>query len=106
PAMRKIAGAQKTGGSFLDRLQANAGRLISITPLKAPSGNEPADVLARVDIEAAHADINGALADLARLPDNVRAPAKDWIAKVKARQAALAAAHRFSANAARALGKG
>ena len=42
----------------------------------------------------------------AKLPDKVRAPAKDWIARAKARQAARAAAQSFAARAARALGKG
>ncbi len=41
--------------------------------------------------------LRSALADLAKLPDKVRAPAKDWIAKAKARQDALAAAQSFSA---------
>ena len=106
PAMRKVAGAQKSSGSFLERLQANASKLVRITPVQAPAGNDPSDVLARIEAEAAHADIASALTDLAKLPDNVRAPAKDWIAKAKARQDALAAAQSFSAQSARALGKG
>ena len=106
PAMRKAAGEQKISGSFLERLQANASKLVRITPVQAPAGNDPSDVLARIEVEAAHADIAGALADLAKLPDNVRSVAKDWIAKAKARQDALAAAQSFSAQSARALGKG
>ncbi len=106
PTMRKVAGAEKPTGSFLDRLQANAGKLVRITPVEAPAGNDPSDVLARIEAEAAQADIANALADLGKLPDKVREPAKDWIAKAKARQEALAAAQSFAANAARALGKG
>ena len=106
PAMRKVAGAQKSSGSFLERLQANASKLVRITPVQAPAGNDPSDVLARIEVEAAHADIASALTDLAKLPDNVRAPAKDWIVKAKAWQDALAAAQSFSAQSARALGKG
>lgn len=105
PAMRKAAGADETG-SFLDRLQANASKLVRIRPVEAPSGDAPADVLARIEVEAAHEDIAGALADLAKLPPAVRAPARDWIAKAKARQDALAAAQRFAAETARALGSG
>ena len=106
PTMRKAAGAQKATGSFLDRITANASKLVRITPVEAPAGSDPSDVLARIETEAAHADIANALADLAKLPDKVRAPAKDWIARAKARQAALAAAQSFAASAARALGKG
>jgi hypothetical protein len=106
PTMRKAAGAKKTSSSFLERLQANANKLVRITPVEGPAGNDVSDVLARIEAEAAHADITNALADLAKLPDNVRAPANDWIAKAKARQDALAAARSFSASATRALGKG
>jgi hypothetical protein len=106
PAMRRAAGAQKTTGGILERLQANAEKLVRITPVEAPAGSAPGDVLARIEAEAARADIAKALADLARLPDNVRSVAKAWIARARARQAALAAAQSFAANATRALGKG
>ena len=64
----------------------------------------PSAVLARIEVDAAKADIDGALADLGKLPEAARAPAQGWIAKAKARQAALAAARQFAADTARALG--
>lgn len=103
PAMLKASGAEATPGSFLERLQANASRLVRVTPVEAPPGDDPSAVLARIDIAAAHGDIAGALANLARLPEPARAPARGWIEKARARQAALAAANEFAANAARAL---
>jgi hypothetical protein len=106
PAMRKAAGAEATGGTFLDRLQVNANKLVRIRPVEAPAGDAPADVLARIEAEAAQVDIAGALADLARLPPQVRVTAQAWIARAKARQAALTAAQRFAAESARALGNG
>jgi hypothetical protein len=106
PALRKAANAEPSSGGFLERLQANASRLVRITPVATPSGNDAADVLTRLQREAARADIDGALADLAKLPDKIRAPAQAWIAEVEARQAALAAAREFAAQSARALGKG
>lgn len=106
PAMRKVAGTPTASGSFLERLQANAEKLVRVTPVETPAGNAPADILARIEAAAAHADIAAALSDLAKLPDNVRAPAQGWIAKAEARQAALAAARSIAANAARGLGKG
>ncbi len=105
PALLKASGAQKPPSGFLDRLQANASRIVRISPVNAPQGDTPADVLARLEVAAAHDDIAAALAALAKLPQSVRAPAQDWIAKAKARQAALAAAGSFAASAARALGQ-
>jgi hypothetical protein len=103
PTMIKNADAAPQGG-FLDRLQANAGRLVRIRPVSAPPGDEPSAVLARLEIDAAKADIAAALADLGRLDEATRAPAQGWIEKAQARQAALEAAHNFAADTARALG--
>lgn len=105
PAIRKAAGAPAASGGFLQQLQANASKLVRIQPITAPPGDDPSAVLARLDDEAARADIAGALADLAKLPEPTRAPVQDWIEKAHARQAALAAAQRFAADAARRLGQ-
>ena len=51
PALLKAAGAQKTSGSFLDRLQANASKLVRIEPVAAPQGDTPSDVLARIEVD-------------------------------------------------------
>jgi hypothetical protein len=104
PAMLKISGAQAPRGGFLERLQANAGRLVRVRPVDAPIGDDASTVLARLEIDAAKADIPAALADLGKLADATRAPAQGWIAKVQARQAALAAARQYAADTARALG--
>jgi len=105
PALVKAAGAGAAPAGFLERLQANAGQLVRVRPLDAPAGDDPAAVLARLEVDAANADIDGALADLGKLPEPARKPAQAWIAKAKSRQAALAAARDFAAAAARALGK-
>ena len=105
PAMQKAAGAQTPAGGFLERLQANAGKLVRIRPLDAPAGDDAAAALARVETETTRADIPAALADLERLDPAVRAPAQNWIAKAQARQAALAAARQLVADTARALGR-
>ena len=104
PGMLKLAGPQTPATGFLDRLQANAGNLVRIRPVDAPVGDDAGAVLARIEIAAAHADIAGALTDLALLPDATRAPAQAWIAKAQARQAALAAARAFAVDTARTLG--
>jgi len=105
PAMLKASGSQKSPAGFLERLQANAGSLVHIRPMNAPAGDSPSDVLARIEVAAANADIAGALADLGKLPAAARAPAQAWIAKAKARQQALAAARALAADAAGKLGK-
>ena len=104
PAMLKISGAQAPDGGFLERLEANAGRLVRIRPVDAPPGDDASSVLARIEIDAAKADIPAGLTDLGQLTDAARAPAQVWIAKAKLRQAALAAALRYAADTARALG--
>jgi hypothetical protein len=104
PAMLKISGAQAPQGGFLERLQANAGKLVRIRPVDVPPGDDPSAVLARLEIDAAKADIAGALADLGKLADATRTPAQAWMERAKARQAALAAARQYAADTARALG--
>jgi hypothetical protein len=104
PVMLKISGARAPGGSFLERLQANAGKLVRIRPVDAPPGNDPSAVLARIEVDAARSDIPAALTDFGKLDDATRAPAQAWIIKANARQAALAAARQYAAGAARAIG--
>ncbi len=105
PAMQKVTGAQAPSGGFLERLEANAGKLVRIRPLDAPAGDDASAVLARMEIETTRVDIPAALADLEHLDPAVRAPAQAWIAKAKARQTVLAAARQLAADAAHALGK-
>ncbi len=103
PGMRKSV-TPAPSGDFFARLQANASQLVRIQPVDAPAGDDPSTVLARLDVDAAHADIAAALTDLGKLTDAQRAPAQAWIDKAKSRQAALAAARQFAADTARSLG--
>jgi hypothetical protein len=104
PAMLKISEAQAAAGGFLDRLEANAGRLVRIRPVNAPPGDDASAVLARLESDAAKADIPAALTALGKLPEATRAPALAWIAKARARHAALSSARQYAADTARALG--
>jgi hypothetical protein len=104
PAMLQISGAAAPEGGFLERLQANAGKLVRIRPVTAPTGDEPSAVLARLEIDASKADIAAALSDLGKLDSATRAAAQAWTAKAQGRQAALAAARQYAADTARALG--
>ena len=108
PALNNSLHTQPSG-NFLERLQANAGKLVRVTPVNAPVGDDPSTVLARLEVEASKADIAGALADLGKLDnaplaDASRLAVRQWIAKAKARDDALNAARQFAAGAARALG--
>jgi hypothetical protein len=104
PAMLQISSAAAPEGGFLERLQANAGKLVRVRPVTAPSGDDPSAVLAHLEIDASKADIAAALSDLGKLDSATRAPAQAWIAKAQARQAALDAARNYAVDTARALG--
>jgi hypothetical protein len=105
PAMIKNAGPQTAPeGNFIERLQANASKLVRVRPVDAPVGEDTASVLARVDIAVSKADIPAALGELMKLPETVRVPAHAWIAKVQARQTVANAVRSLVANTSSTLG--
>ena len=105
PALTQASGVEnETTGTFIERLRANAGRLVHVTPVNAPKGDAPSDVLARLKIEAAHSDIDAALNDIAKLPPAAQAKASDWVATAKARREALNAARQLASETAQSLG--
>jgi hypothetical protein len=105
PALLRAAGAGPSEGGFLEKLQANAERLVRIRPIEEIPGDDPAAVIARIEVKVVHADLPGALMELGNLPATVRAPALAWIAKAQARADALAASRTFAADALAALAK-
>jgi hypothetical protein len=105
PAMRRLADAPTATGNFLDRLQANAERLVRIRPIEEASGDDSIAVITRIDAMAARLDIPGALSELAKLPAPVRAPAEKWIKTAEWRGAAVAASRRLASDALAALGQ-
>jgi hypothetical protein len=105
PSLQRAAGAPPAQTSLLGRLEDNAKNLVRVTPVDAPAGDDPAAVIARLNVHAAHADLAAALTDIARLPQPAQTLAAPWVQKVNARNAALAAARRISAAALAALGK-
>jgi hypothetical protein len=102
--MMKAGGGPKPSGSFIEKLQANAEKLVRIRPLDAPPGDDAPAVLTRIESDIAKADIAGALADVGKLPEPARQVAVDWVTRASARQQALSAARQFAAVTARALG--
>jgi hypothetical protein len=105
PALREAAGQSSRGGGFLEKLQANAGKLVRIHPTEETPGSDPATIVDRIEIKAGKGDIAGALAELAALPPAARAPAADWMAKAQARAAAGDAGRRLAADALAGLSK-
>lgn len=102
-SLRQASGTKPPDATFLGRLEDNARNLVHITPVNAPPGNEPAAVISRLDAEARHADLAAALADVAHLPPAARTIASPWVAKVNARDAAIAASRRIATDALAAL---
>jgi hypothetical protein len=103
PVMQRAAGATPRDGGLIDRLQANAERLVRIRPVGEVSGDDAVAALARIETKANQPDIAGALAELAKLPPAVRAPALAWIARAESRGKAIEASRRLAADAVSAL---
>jgi hypothetical protein len=105
PALQQAAEPAANNSSFLGRLEGNAQRLVRITPVDAPPGDDPTSVATRISVDAAHADIAAALADIAKLPDAAKSPVGAWVEKAQARNAAIAASRKLAADALAALSK-
>ena len=105
PALTEAAEPKQTQSTFLDRIEVNAQRLVRSTPIDAPAGDDPRSVAMRIGFDASHGDIDAALADIAKLPDAAKVIAASWVQKAQARNAAIAASLKLTANALAALGK-
>lgn len=104
PSLLKVSGTEPNDGSFLGRLENNAKNLVRITPVGAPAGDDPLSIVARLNAEAARADIAAALDDIARLPQSAKTLAQPWVQKASARDKAIAASRRIAADALAGLG--
>jgi hypothetical protein len=103
PALQDAAEPHSADTTFVERLKSNAQKLVRITPLTAPTGNDPQAVVDRIRLAAAHADIVAALADINALPDAAKPLAAAFTKKAAAREAALAASRQIAAEALAAL---
>jgi hypothetical protein len=103
PALQRASGTAASENTFLGRLEANAQKLVRVTPIDAPSGDASGMFVARIDADAARGDISAALADIARLPDAERSLVESWTKKAQAREAAITASRRIAADALAAL---
>jgi hypothetical protein len=103
PALQDASEPHSGETTFVERLKSNAQKLVRITPLNAPPGNDPQDVVDRIQRDAAHADIGAALADINALPDAAKPLAAAFSKKAAAREAALAESRQIAAEALAAL---
>jgi hypothetical protein len=103
PALQEASEPRSGDTTFVERLKSNAQKLVRITPLNAPAGNNPQAVVDRIRLDAAHADIGAALADIGTLPDAAKPLAAAFTQKAAAREAALAASRQIAADALAAL---
>jgi hypothetical protein len=105
PDFERLSDAAPGDATFLKRLESNAEKLVRITPVDAPLGNDPATVIVRINVDAARGDMAAGLADIGALPAPAQAVATAWVKKAAAREAALAASRRIAADALAALAK-
>jgi hypothetical protein len=97
------AAVPTSGSGILDRLRASAERLVRIRPVGEVAGDDPAAVVSRVEAKVGRDDVEGALADLAKLSAPVRAHAEAWRRKAQTRAQALAASRRLAEEAVAAM---
>jgi hypothetical protein len=102
PVLQRIANAAQskqtsaTGNSMLDRLQSGLAKLVHV---ERNVGSAPTDKPALVATSIRRDDLAAARQDIARLPQASDAEVQAWIKSVDAREAALMAAQKFSAEA-------
>lgn len=96
------AEATTTGSTMIDRLQAGAAKLVRVQRADAV-GNDSGSIVARVTAAALRNDLSEARRELVTLAPADRTAAQDWLNKVDAREAALAASRKFSTDAMSAL---
>lgn len=96
--------AQPAPSGMVERLQQSAAKLVRVQRTDAAaSGN--AAILARITSAAQRDDVAEAKRELMQLPASDRVPVQAWIAKMDAREAALAASRQFAADTMAALSK-
>jgi hypothetical protein len=96
--------APPPGAGIVERLQAGASKLVRIERTDGV-GNDRGAIVARVTAAALRNDFAEARRELMTLPESERAPAKAWLDKADARDAALAASRKFADDALAGLAK-
>lgn len=85
-------------GTYFDRLQAGAEKLVRIRPVGDAPADDPAAMIGRIELAMTHRDLAAVVAELDRLPAPASALAEAWRKKAFARQAAIDTARRMAAS--------
>jgi hypothetical protein len=101
--VRRPVGTEPRDGGILDRLQANAERLVRIQRIDEAQRVDFGAIIAHVRSRVAQGDIAGAIEDLGKLPAEARAAAQTWIDKAETRNRAIEVSRKFAADAVAAL---
>jgi hypothetical protein len=99
----QAAKVEPSEGGFFSRLQSNAEHLVRVRPIEETPGDDPSNVILRIELKTARGDIPGVLSEFAKLPPQVRAPAESWIRQAEGRETAINLARKISADALGAL---
>jgi hypothetical protein len=105
PALAKSVGTTPREGGILDRLKANAERIVRVRPIDEVAGDDPSAIVRRIEIRAEQGNLVGAISEIAKLPEPSRALTKEWVARVEARNAAVEAGRKFAAAALASIAK-
>ena len=95
PKLAPPAQEETTGTGIIDRLKAGASKLVKVERTDAV-GSDRGAVVARVTAAALRNDVAETRRELDSLAPADRAAAQNWLDKVKARDAALAASRQFA----------
>jgi hypothetical protein len=91
PAIRAAAEPKNSGG-VMDRLMANMGKVVRVTPVGEVVGDDPAALASQIGASLDRGQIAQALAAWQRLPEGARQASQEWAQAAQARLGADAAA--------------
>jgi hypothetical protein len=105
PELLRVSAPAGRDGGYLDRLQASATKMLNIRPAGDVPGDDPANVIGRIELKMVRQDVAGVAAELDKLPVPAKELAQPWRNKALARQAAVEAARRIATAAIAKLGE-
>ncbi|HZO47463.1 MAG TPA: hypothetical protein VFB68_16315 [Xanthobacteraceae bacterium] len=105
PSVAKAVGTSSRESGILDRLKASAEKVVRVRRIDEAPGDDPVAIVRRIEIRAEQGNLNGVLAEIAKLPEPVRVLTKEWVARAEGRNAAVEASRQFAAGALAAIGK-
>jgi hypothetical protein len=105
PELLRVSAPAGHDGGYLERLQASATKMMNIRSAGDVPGDDPANVIGRIEVKMVRQDVAGVMAELDKLPAPAKELAQPWRRKALARQAAIDAARRIATAAFAKLGE-